>query len=199
MGIHWNQKEIGLLYMTGLRAFHHQACAPATTYKYLHCIHEADYHTPNPHCTTVLQSEACQQWLVPTRYFLSPHRASAGILSPPCLPRIGRIRGFYRGDLFSLKFTSFLSTGILLRRDSLPARNALHEEAAVSHRKCLRTASISVDVWCFANISAKAVSRWLCLKRYLCFTFPHTVVSNSGCGETGNAYAGSNQSASVFA
>ena len=34
---------------------------------------------------------------------------------------------------------------------------------------------------------------------YLFFTFPHVVVSNCGCGEIDNGYAGSNQSPPEFA
>ncbi len=37
------------------------------------------------------------------------------------------------------------------------------------------------------------VPRRLCLTTYSRFSSPHSVVSSWGCGETGNAYAGSNQ------
>ena len=72
--------------------------------------------------------------------------------------------------------------------------NRLAVGVVLSSWKCLKTHSTSAGVCCSISISAKAVSRCLYLKLYLFFIFAHVVVSRCGCDETGNAYAGSNQS-----
>ena len=60
---------------------------------------------------------------------------------------------------------------------------------------CQPNGKVHSDADVQTSIRARIVSVSIPFKNvYSFFSSPHVVVNNSGCGDTGNAYAGSNQS-----
>ena len=150
------------------------------------------------HGAGVVPTIVCASRTLPT----AAPRAQRGFDSHFTFLRLDEFADFTADICFHLGFFPFCRCSVPAGLSSQPEwvgktisrANRLAVGVVLSSWKCLKTHSTSAGVCCSISISAKAVSRCLYLKLYLFFIFAHVVVSRCGCGETGNAYAGSNQS-----